>query len=97
MKSLHYLKNTRVSYNFLSFYSVILKLGKGVHEKKLLILCDPVKGTKHEYYVNCGHTNEMMVHIIFMFHSFHGYDEFNKLACSQRMGLHSSVGGALPR
>ena len=26
-----------------------------------------------------------------MFHSFHGYDEFNKLACSERMGLHSSV------
>ena len=27
-----------------------------------------------------------------MSHSFHGYDEFHKLACSQRMGLHSSVG-----
>ena len=26
-----------------------------------------------------------------MFHSFHGYDEFNKLACTERMGLHSSV------
>ena len=33
-----------------------------------------------------------------MFHSFHGgYDEFNKLACSRSMGLHSSVGGALQR
>ena len=36
-------------------------------------------------------------HNIHMFHSFHGYDEFNKLACSQRMGVHSSVGGALQR
>ena len=36
-------------------------------------------------------------HNIPMFHSFHAYDEFNKLACSQRMGLHSSVGGALQR
>ena len=36
-------------------------------------------------------------HNIHMFHSFHGYDEFNKLACSQRMGFHSSVGGALQR
>ena len=32
-----------------------------------------------------------------MFHFFHGYNEFHKLACSQRMGLHSSVGGALQR
>ena len=24
---------------------------------------------------------------IHMFHSFHGYDEFNKLTCSQRMGV----------
>ena len=32
---------------------------------------------------------------IHMFHSFHRYYEFNKLACPQRMGLHSSVGGAL--
>ena len=36
-------------------------------------------------------------HNIHMFHSFHGYDESIKLACSQRMGLHSSVGGALQR
>ena len=27
----------------------------------------------------------------------HGYDEFNKLACSQLIGHHSSVGGALQR
>ena len=32
-------------------------------------------------------------HNIHMFHSFHGYDEFNKLTCSQHMGLYSSVGG----
>ena len=36
-------------------------------------------------------------HNIHMFHSFHGYDKFNQLACSQRMGLHSLVGGALLR
>ena len=29
------------------------------------------------------------------FHTFHGHDEFNKLACSQHMGLHSSVGGGI--
>ena len=42
----------------------------------------PVKGMKHEYHI----------HVLFLFipfRSFHGYDEFNKLACSQRMGLHS--------
>ena len=32
-----------------------------------------------------------------LFHSFHGYDELNELAFSQRMSLHSSVGGALQR
>ena len=32
-------------------------------------------------------------HNVHMFHSFHEYDEFNKFARSQRMGLHSSVGG----
>ena len=32
-----------------------------------------------------------------MFYSFRGYDEPNKLASSQHMGLHSSVGGALQR
>ena len=26
-----------------------------------------------------------------MFHSFHGYDQFNKFAGSERMSLHSSV------
>ena len=34
-------------------------------------------------------------HNIHLFHFFHGYDEFNKLACSQRMGLRTSDGGAL--
>ena len=59
----------------------------------------------HEYYVNCRHTNEMKMwsshvrssHNIHIFHSFHGYDKFNKSASSQRMRLHSSVGGALQR
>ena len=41
--------------------------------------------------------NMSAVHIIFICHSFHGYDEFKKLTCSQRMGLYSSVGGALQR
>ena len=41
-------------------------------------------------YVRSSHNTDMS-------HSFHGYDKLNKLAYSQRVGLHSSVGGALQR
>ena len=57
--------------------------------KKLSIRI-PLKPRKHFIRMSA-------IHIIFMFHSFHGYDEFHKLACSQCMGLHSSVSGALQR
>ena len=49
-----------------------------------------------ENYHNCD-DHIFSSHNTHMFHSFHGYDEFNKLACSQHMGLQSSVGGALQK
>ena len=45
-----------------------------------------------EYYVNCEHTNEMKMWSSQLWLRFKQSLKFNKLACSQHMGLHSSVG-----
>ena len=50
----------------------------------------------YEYFVNCGHTNETKVRSSQLCLRFNKL-ELNKLTCSQRMGIHSSVGGALQR
>ena len=74
------------------------------NEDMILALAGQFKQLSHEQqYVTTAmitpsfHLYVRSSHNIHMFHSFLGYDKFNKMAYSQRMGLQSSVSGALQR